>query len=296
MRPGTKRLRKKLRRKTKRALKGGNQKYVICMPIGGMMDILCKITTFSEYCKKHNRILVIDTRHHKSIAKDSIFNYIIFNDPVIYTGNIDELYASLKGRSFYPAECGINLGSEPTPPCSKDAIHLDRVYDEDVILGNPSGGCAQPTFELLSKCKLTPLVKDIYFKRRAQLPESYISVHIRNTDYKSNVNGFITQYSKLLEDNPVFLASNSKETINSMKSKFGKIQSFSNIKNTSTAGSQHEIARTVEESREMTIDLLVDLLLLASGKEIYIGTSNSNYSQVAQKLQQAPHVLHSLLN
>jgi len=268
------------------------------MPIGGLMDMLCRICRWVKYCKENNRILIIDTRYHKSIAKDSIFNYITFNEPVIYTGNIDELYASLKGRSFYPPEYATLLYSDPASinKGSITGVDLTNLNNEDVILECSEGGCPDETFNFLSVCKITPLVKDVYLKRRATLPESYISVHIRNTDYKSNVNGFLTQHSKILEDNPVFLASNNKETINSMKSKFGKIQTFSNIKNSTQAGSHHGIPRTVEESRDMTIDIIVDLLLLASGKEIYITSGQSTYSKVAQKLQQAPHVLHSLIN
>jgi len=68
--------------------------YFFCFPQGGFNDFCEIIWSSFDYCKKFDRILVIDTRYIVTF-KDDFRNYIIINDPLVYTGDIDILFDDL---------------------------------------------------------------------------------------------------------------------------------------------------------------------------------------------------------
>lgn len=281
------------------------KKYVICMPMGGLCDMMGNIRKCIEYCEKHNRTLILDTSK-STHAKDGIEKYLKIDSPVLFHGNIQKKYEALKGRSFYPPELA-NTFLTMRAIHTKEKSYIDtktevttyfdfsKRYVEDVLLYRKSGGGIEGIY-LLPLCRLTPLVKQIYTKRRSLLPEEYISVHVRNTDYKSNVNGFIKKHSKVFEANPIFLATDDYDTIQKFKQLYGsQVKSFAQIKPLDGAEAHHKKDMTPKENRTLTIDAIVDLLLLAGGTTVYASSKESGYSRVAKLLHDTPKILTHLL-
>ena len=297
-----------IQNKTRRITK----KYLICMPQGGLSDMIARIYECLEYCKKHKRIIIVDTRFSTHM-KYSIFHYFKIDSPILFRGDLDKQYASFKGKSFFPSEFSNNfktvecrykkgigsINKKTKIPCF---IDLEKSYPEDVLFYRNGGGGSKThnIISFLKICRLTPLVKKVFLERQKQLPEKYISVHIRNTDYKSDVDNFIKENKKIFDSNSIFLASDHNETIQKFKSLYGNdLFSFSKIKKipkTKKRLGLHHMKRSLKETHEMTVDAIVDLLLLAGGKQFYFSSKESAYSKVAHQLNKDYSVVKHLLS
>ena len=275
-----------------RKLRADKEKYVICMPGGGLCDMMMRIYVCIEYCKKYNRSMILDTSK-STHAQDSIFNYFSIGSPVIYRGTTNILHS----MTTYPKDLFKKIDENIDSP--KLCMNIKKSFNEDILFYRRCGRIFSPEYyykNFLSVCTLTPLVKQIYTKRRSLLPEEYISVHVRNTDYESNVDGFLTKHSKIFEANPIFLATDDYDTIQKFKELYGnQVYSFAKIKPLDGAEAHHKKDMTLRENRTLTIDAIVDLLLLASGKTIFASSKESGYSKVAKLLHDTPKILNHLL-
>ena len=290
-----------LQQKTRRITK----KYVICIPQGGLCDMIARIYECLEYCKKHKRILIVDTRFSTHM-KNSIFHYFKIDSPILFRGDLDKQYASFKGKSFFSlfktVECSHErgIGSINKKTNTMCFLDLEKSYSEDVLYYRNDGRGPYYIISFLKICRLTPLVKKVFLQRQKQLPEKYISVHIRNTDYKSDVDNFIKENKKIFDSNSIFLASDDYETIQKFKSLYGKrVFSFSKIKKipkTKKGRGLHAIKHTMQESHQLTVDAIVDLLLLAGGTHLYFSSKKSGYSEVADLLHKDYSVVKHLLS
>lgn len=282
------------------------EKYVICMPEGGLCDMMARIHDCIEYCKQHNRTLILDTRH-ATHATDQMETYFTILSPYIYKGDIDAKYASLKVKSFYPPELHDTFSTMEVKWTNEYSIidvatkvptyfDLTQSYSEDVLLFRDCGGGVNKTMGFLSISTITPLVKQIYEKRRAALPEKYIAVHIRNTDRKSDVDGFIEQHESTFESATIFLATDDHSTIKKFKELYGnRVHTFSVPDPNGVEIGIHHVKKSIEETRVQTIDAIVDLLLLANGESLYYSHKKSGFSMVANALHKDPYVLRQLI-
>jgi len=282
------------------------------MPMGGLCDMMARIYACVEYCKKHNRTLILDTSK-STHAKDAIEKYLQINSPVLFHGNLQKKYEALKGRSFYPPQLADTFLTMEVANVKKKGIYtitdyidtatgvrtyfdIKKAYSEDILLYRIHGGNSKNVVNFLSLCKLTPLVKRVYEKQEGQLPKNYISVHVRNTDYTSDVDGFLRKNAKVFTVSPMFLATDDYKTIQKFKGEYGKqVYSFADIKPLNGASSLHTRKSTLTGNRTLTIDAIVDLLLLAGGETFYASSKESGYSKVAKLLHESPKIIQHLL-
>jgi len=243
--------------------------------------------------------------------KDDIQNYFTLKSPVFKNPSlINEL---LTRDSIYPPKMKdkkredmkrVQFNNKNKLPwssyCEFDntdlSISLKMDYSQNIIVYSDCGG-GDEFVNFLRISEATPIVKDVFLKRRQQLPDNYISVHIRNTDYKSDVNAFIEKYADVFLVHPIFLASDHKETIDLFKQKFPNVYSFANIQSIQ-GGNLHEGKageRTGQQIQEFNIDCIVDILLLASGSTIYFSSQQSGFSKTAKNLLDNKDVLHTFL-
>jgi hypothetical protein len=268
------------------------KKYLICIPQDGLNDMLNRIWFCYQYALRFKRILVIDTRKSPGF-KDDFSKYFIFKSSIFYKGNIDTLYDTLYGKSIYPNELSsLNLRHLKENPEPYLKFNPTKLYFETVLVSYPSGGGMDAIF-LLKECSLATRVLDKFNERKVQLPSSYTSLHIRNTDYVSDVVSFLTKIK--ISSSDIFLASDNASTIELCKTTLSqRVHAFSSIPRGNEGQNIHIDLRTKLNNEDLNIDSIVDLLLLAGGSELHISLEKSGYSQLALSLHKDKEVLKNL--
>jgi hypothetical protein len=232
---------------------------------------------------------------------EPIQKYISFRHPNIYNGNYNEIIDELnKSNSIFPYNCKNNLYNIDVKWKSRGVyayngepllIDIDKNYDEDILVCSNSVLVGKKYKTLFDSCFFNPIVTNVYFERLHKLPNDYVSIHIRNTDHKTNVDEFIEKYDSILKTNPFFIASDNKKTIDFFIEKYGSnVYSFSNIPDLNG----ERIHNKKNYSEELIIDAFVDILLLASGKEYYFSYEKSGYSKLCNFLFKNKGVLKKI--
>lgn len=279
-------------------------KYFIVYPRGGFVDIISVIEKCLNYAVKYDRQMIIDSR--KSQMNDDIQKYIQFNHPKIHICDLDIFYSSIRELSVYPSIAkdklntighrhtnGIFMYITETGEKISLKTDLTKDYIEDIVLYCHCRDCGIGTI-IFNYIRFTDFIINEYRKRLSILPKGYISFHIRNTDYKSDVSSFLETYKEKMLSLPFFLASDNQNNIDTIKSEFGSnVYTFS--KGSTTGFPLHFLGgKTEEYKKQNIIDGICDLLLLASGKEIYYSQKNSGYSNLAVYLQKNSQLLEKI--
>jgi hypothetical protein len=277
-------------------------KYIVCRPMCGIIDKISVIKTCLDYAIKFNRVLIIDTS--TDYFNDDINEYINIHSPHVYTGSADSILPKIMHLSIYPPNT--KLKPKYTEEDKKmhlsyevKSLDLSKDYSETILFYTNCKGhsnTSEDAIELLKMSTFNPKVLDIYKSRRAQLPENYVGLHIRNTDYKSNVPEFIESHKDVLMNQTIFLASDNKNTIDEFKEIFGdRLITFANIPDNNGKPIHEGYERTKEESREYNIDTFVDILLLANATNYYYSHKTSGFSISIADLRKQPNLLKKLV-
>lgn len=254
--------------------------YFICQPIHGFIDICCEIAKCLKHCETFHRKIIIDTT--KSSLEDDIYNYFEINHPLILTKKNYSL--------FYEKYINYDM-MEPKNLTKEDLIHgkeyelnLDEKKSYKTKFIYRSFGAHNSFFiELMKVSKLNAQIKEKFLECYTKLPKSYIAIHVRHTDYQSNVDEFI---QKLLESNPtldanypIFLATDNKIVLDIFRKTFTNIYSFVTTlpeKNDEMIGI-HNLKKT--NKFQFNMEIIIDFLLLIFGKEYYFSCLQSGFSQ-----------------
>jgi hypothetical protein len=278
-------------------------KYLVCFLQAGINDMLSRILDCYNYCLKYNRILVIDSSHNW--FKEDIRDYINFNSPIIYKGDLNKLYDRLNKETTYPPEFKgiLNIRFNFKWALSVNYTYKNKIIDSDLsrdyietVKIYVACGNIRP-INLFKICSFKPFVLDVFRERYNKLPKDYISIHIRNTDKLTNVDDFLNKYKEEITGKSIFLATDHAPTILKFKEIFGSnLYSFATIPD-NNGKSIHNNHGSVP-IRQFNIDCLVDLLLLASGSKIYlsyiVNHYQSGYGQLALDLHNNKGLLRRL--
>jgi hypothetical protein len=284
-----------------------NTRYFVCIPQGGLIDICNTILRCHAYAKQYNRMLIIDTTN--TWLQDDIQKYISIHSPYVYKGDPKRIYAKIQDLSIYPS--GISLDTMPFPTIEKytGGVHykiynkyvsynLHSDHEEQIMVYSMCrlGKTGFPDF--LKMCSISSRILDVYNSRRSILPNTYIGIHVRNTDYSSNVQEFMIQHEKIWANQPLFVASDNLRTIHTFQKKYGKnVYSFANIpENGEQPLHESKYKKSREECIQYNIDTIVDILLLVSASQYYYSQKESGFSQAILEVREEKDVVHHILN
>jgi hypothetical protein len=287
-------------------------KYLFVIPQGGFSNICHIIWKCYEYCIKYNRILVIDSRY-TSTFRDDIRKYLIFKSKIIFMDDIDCLFNTLKDKIFFPSslkECIKENNYKivisrlkftktgyiykiTEENIIKLTIDLRKDYSEDVLFFSNCGG-GVGLLDIFQIIEFSSTLKNYINNRLQKLPSNYISIHIRNTDRKTDLINFIKKNEYNFKNKSIFLASDNYKTIEEMKKIYNKsIYTFSNIPDINGKPiHENNYKLNIEE---FVLDCISDMILLSFGKEYYYSCLESGYSKNVQLLRKNIDLLHKLL-
>ncbi len=259
------------------------------------------ISATLEYAIKYNRCLIIDSTK-VAWFKHDIHDYFEFNHPNIFIGDRTTLYDSLSTLPTYPKKLKGRLStfnayyikdkSYMTPDNIPTQFNLKKPYIEDVLLfSNCDAGYDFKLILNYIKCKSNVLA--VYNERYLKLPYNYVGIHIRNTDHSSDVNTFVAKNKEIFM-NPIFLASDNAQTIQTLKTTYPTILTFSTIPDNKGA-CIHYNHKEIDQS-VFIIDCITDLLLVASGSQYHYSCNKSGYSAIAKFLFDYKDILKKILS
>jgi len=210
--------------------------YLYLAPQGGFNDILARIQQEIEYCKKNNRILLVDTTKGCYNINFSDFFYFM-NIPIKIITDIDVIRKIIADNTLTIYQKDItdrNLDNWtfnficdgglfrlnntvlklPTNPCSDDIIVYSRCGGGDPI----------------------SLFRNLYFKQNIidhvkhefnKLPNKYLCIQIRNTDYKCDYKSLYESNKQLIHSyETIYIATDDKVSIDYFRSKNLNIINF----------------------------------------------------------------------
>jgi len=264
-----------------------NKKYLYLITFGGLNDTINQIMLGYKYCIPAKRNLVIDTTHSRQ--ERDIQNYFYLKNKIIFQNSKSYFAKHAKLMQIYPP-CNLdslkftydatagNMVSNGT----SFAIDLKDDRKEDILV---FGDCRLNGRETNEFFKLFPMKENVKIplqKRYNSLPPDYISVHIRNTDYQSDVSTFIEKNKDNFAKKSIFLASDNTKSIAEFKNKIdANIYTFSNIPTYINDPELGIHKYKVDNKEELNIESIVDLVILSLGKEIFRSCPYSGYSNNA---------------
>lgn len=214
-----------------------SSKYLYCVPKGGLNDSLNTIMRCIKYCKKYNRILLIET-NKLSCFNDHFSNIFRFRNKInqkIITKISQELYKELNQLETYPNIVKGKIGNYKSKwlpgagPNKTGAwgvrnevlnFNLEKKYSEDLVVFEKGSG-GELSFELVDYLVFSDGLLSKIKKMLKNLPEDYASIHIRNTDYKANdLNNFLKDTFNKIDSENVLICSDNYQTVKMVEKMF----------------------------------------------------------------------------
>ena len=85
-------------------------------------------------------------------------------------------------------------------------------YDEDLLLYNTGGG-GNISNDLLRLLTINDWIVKEFAKRYNTITKPYTSIHVRNTDYKTDYVSFYNKNKERIDKADIFLATDSKDAL-----------------------------------------------------------------------------------
>ena len=283
-------------------------KYVLCVPRGGLNDMLVQISKCYDYCIKYNRTLLVNTVS-TSEFRDSLSYYFESKSDLI---KIDyyEILNILKGAKSCNSTCYPNINyidyqvywsNDLKKYMSREnnciiSFNFNTLYDEELLIHYSCGG-GRPNMQLFTNLKLKEDVRVQFFERYRKVIDftgknDFSAVHIRNTDMKTdNIDDFINSIP--YKNEAFFISTDDKYSLDIVKNKYMTIN-FSDIEKVKI--SLHSDFVDMDIKRKRNIDSLIDLFLLSFSHNLIGSTESSGYFILAKLFKKNWEIRDSLFN
>lgn len=289
-----------------RRLERDDAGYVLCRPMGGLNDSLCQIQKCLSYCQKTGRTLVLDGRFSGFL--DDFSRYFIINKaPTAKTlWEAFATWASAKFRSsrkgmpglrWYSAEWGAKSQQLSCFPHIlqgrlsdyefeyRDGSHFEKStgerlgfdwdthYREQVLVHHQCGG-GNLSFRGIQWFQLRPEIAAEAKAMLEKLPR-YISVHVRNSDLKTEYESLLQRVQKRSPRGHVLVCSDDFQVKQSAARLFGS-RLIESTRTPDTSG-QPLHYNTSLDRYQGNKDMLIDLVMLAAGRELWVTETTEGY-------------------
>ena len=289
-------------------------RLLLCRPQGGLNDILCQIEKCCQYADRFGRTVIVDTNYYCTRSfKDEISKYFVSLQVGLvldadqirhYVDNVDVFPDFIAGKvsSYYARRDDATTNYVEEQSGRAITFEFDKDYSERLLVHHAAGG-GTISLAALSRMRVHDAITDILWKRQRLVGPEYTALHIRNTDYQTEYERYIEELKSKVRGS-VFVATDNRSTIAHCKSVFGPEHVFSFAKLPAEAGQPLHKTDDRTGAFESNSDAILDLLMLALSRELYLfrllpnrnGVSYSGFSVLAANLQKSRPLLHQLLS
>ena len=204
-----------------------NRPIVMCVPRGGLNDMLCQIHHCRQYARAHGRVLIVNSI--KWGMRDVLSNYFEtwLPDPMLCLntdstsrakpGNEDCFPLELCGRAYsYTSAFSEQLNFYDEKSGTPLRFNTSQAYSQKLLIHEQCGG-GTDGWKALENLRLTSEIRSKVLSKLQNLPTSYIGVHIRHSDVTTNYVGFFDLISTEIHNKVVLVCSDSYQVLSHAK-------------------------------------------------------------------------------
>ena len=289
------------------------QRFLLCIPHGGLNDTLCQIEACWRYAKKFNRTLVIDTRQSGLLGEFAHFFSLKQPNDRVLEALGSELMERLNQLTCFPDALAGHIGCYTTGYSKelRQRYHVgsDQIlsfdfsldYSQALLVHEQAGGGSLAN-DFVHHIQLSPRLNAEIRLSLGRLSNEYVGVHVRNTDLHTDYKQFFSSIYERVLGKTVLLCSDDVNVIEYGRKFFdhSKVVSLSNIPNLNSSP-LHLYSYGDEQSRtQATTDAIRDLVLLGNASELYTTETEhgfiSGYGRLASYLFNNKSIINDWLD
>jgi hypothetical protein len=213
--------------------------YLYLAPQCGFNDILCSIKKCLNYCSIYNKILLLDTYNY-SVYKINFSDYFDFPEDfsIIYDINEIKKICINKEISVYPDILNNKLenlvngelifshnGSNNYDYQGHELSIPNENIEKNIIVVSINGG--GDGYQIFKSLSFKNNIKEFCIQKYNSIDKSYLSIQVRNTDYKCEFENLYENHKDLIHSyNTIYIATDSKKVLDFFRSKNLNIINF----------------------------------------------------------------------
>lgn len=296
-----------------------SERYLLCRPEGGFNDMLCQIELCWRYAETHGRTLIVDSavtgfgddfaryfrpaegqhaelqlapERFRQLNADSMF-------PEAVQGRLADYTKIWSDRAWRFVDASSHA------PLTFDA---SRDYPQTSLLHHQHGG-GTVSVDALRRLQLQPELAHYIRRRIAGLGSDYDAIHVRHTDYVTDIDGFFGSLAGKLAGRRVLVCSDNAEVIALARSTFTRadIVTVSDVPDLGGRPIHVHAKAAGIPAGQLNRDMLTDLFALAGSAHLHISRivdgpggrlpyqQLSGFSFLAAALNKRRRLVHKLL-
>ena len=291
-------------------------RILLCVPSGGLNDTLCQIEKCWRYAERFTRQLVIDTRRSGLMGQFSDYLSAL-PDQIEVVGSLEPYHLAVlneldcypevvRGRltTYQPKRVPLTGWVERKSGVLV-SFDFERDYSHSLLVHAQSGGGRQ-SFDLLKRVSLAQGVARDVSQRLSLLPQNYLGVHVRNTDYQTDYETFFRKLWAQTDGKTVLVCSDDPQVVTRASEIFDRATVITTgnprIEGQADLIPLHRAHARLEAEgqRTQTLNALTDLLALGGASELFFAKHNwdrhSGFSVLADAICKNKSVITSLLS
>jgi hypothetical protein len=240
-------------------------KYVYFIPRGGINDTFTQIKHKINYCKKMNRILLLDMNYGSYNVNVHDYLYFINCEHIIYDMNKIKEIISNKKVSIYPKEIDFSLLDVVNKKTKFIFTYKDinlrilpkQQVNEDIILHTCWGG-GDGTKIFIENIMLHENLKEIIKNKLNLLDDHYLCLQIRNTDIQSNYVNLYEENKEMIHSyKSIYLCTDDKVVINFFKNKNLNIFNFTTFSDNKCKNLHNSNIKPQIKFQDLFVDIFI---------------------------------------
>ncbi|MCT0225911.1 hypothetical protein [Synechococcus sp. CS-1328] len=206
----------------------------------------------------------------------------------------EEIKGALRDHfSIYDPRIGLHVD-----PVARVGVRFDFVrYPHDILVHEQcGGGGGYPALQIF---RLKPEVQGQVLARLRRMPREYRAIHIRNTDMRVDVSGFLDRIAPLVVGMPLLVCTDDVAALEETRRRLNGVELLTVAPIPDAQGRSLHYNPDIA-GWELDVGVLTDLLAMARAQELILpaiaGTPISGFSRLAADLHRRPWILRSLLH
>jgi len=281
-------------------------KYVLFITKSGLNDFFSQVHRTISYCKKHNRILLLDmTSGSYNINFSDYFHIPIDECNIIYdTDKIKDILFTHNTLSVYPNHLDLNPidfmnknikfefkdKDNKRFRCYKNILlDLPDTVNEDIILH--CGYYGGDGFLLFKQLGLTENLKSICNQKMKLLQNNYLCIQVRNTDYKCDYSTLYENHKEKIHSyDQIYICTDDESVITFFKSKNLNVYCFTTFPKIKTVLHYSSVPGDIKIQ-----DVIVDIFIATNSREI-LSNSKGGFIQLLRNCFMNKECILDMLN